>query len=235
MKSPQLHLQYNSLLCCPGGSARYIHTGSSRRNATKQNNLPVSERTEVTVHPLQLMWRNSSHLDSPSVLMGVKTGLNFVAGSLEVPSGPSVADVQGHSCPPQHRNDTHTLNPKALQGSDSSQAKNPSWGNPQGSSTVPPALPLKSYWVRKSREQLGEGGGACFVHSAVRCKGRNSDTTRCKIPAEIIQLWGHIYSTHAHCTTPSSPWGLAAQHMCLTLLCKCISHIREVWETFSFI
>lgn len=84
----------------------------------------------------------------------------------------------------------HTLNPKALQGSVSSRAKSPSWGNPRGGSTLLPVLPLKSYWDRKSREQLlhhwKEDGGACFAHSAVWCccpsgesedgRGGNSDT-----------------------------------------------------------
>lgn len=129
-----------------------------------------------------------------------------------------MADVRDHTCPPGTYT-THSLNPKALQGSVSSRARNSSWGNPRGSSTPPPTLALKSYWIGNCREQLHHGwredGGACFAGAAVCCccpcgqseegRGRTSDTGAfCDSDAPAVSA-----QTHSICTHPQE--GLAAR------------------------
>lgn len=94
----------------------------------------TAEQRLFNVHPLQLQLMR---INSSSVLMEVKTRLTFLA----VSRGRKWQMYRTILALPSTYTHTHTLNPKALQGSVSSGAKNPSWGNPPGSSTLPAALP----------------------------------------------------------------------------------------------
>ena len=147
----------------------------------------ASEQGLFNVHPLQLQLMR---MNSCSVLMEVKTRLAFLAVSRgrkwqmyrTMLALPSTYTTHTHT-------HTHTLNPKALQGSVSSGAKNPSWGNPTGSSTLPAALPSNPI-------------GSENPESACSTSGRRTGTRRgalvlftgtlhgAAVPAEVEQL-GH--------------------------------------------
>lgn len=154
--------------------------------------------------------------------MGVKTRLTFLA----VSPWDQVADVQSHTCPPQYihtHSETHThtyTTQKALQGSVSSQAKNPSWGNPKGaqlyhrlspSNPVGSENPERSCCTTGGREEEVEGRLFCSQScTVVLCPcgesedGRrtNSDTGalhdfgRDEAPAEPGQLRAHTLYHH---------------------------------------
>lgn len=114
----------------------------------------------------------------------------------------------------------HMLKQNALQGSVSSRAKTRSRANPPECSDLPPALLLRSYWVRKSREQLGHRCGE-DVGGAVEPSQRRKTfrppavtDTRCMLASPglrqraTLPLHNHhnIGHTTAPLTAPTKPF-----------------------------
>lgn len=99
------------------------------------------------------------------------------------------------------------LKQNALQGSVSSRAKPGSRGNPPECSNLPPALLLRSYWVRKSREQLGrrcgeDGGGALAPCGGAVAAEKDFQTPSCDRHTVYVRVPGAPAGRHAPFTQP---------------------------------
>lgn len=109
--------------------------------------------------------------------------------------------------PPPGTSVAPMLKQDALQGSVSSRAKTRSRGNPPECSNLPPALLLRSYWVRKSREQLGhrcreDVGGALAPCGAVPAE-KDFQTPSCDRHTVYVGVPGAPAARHAPSTQPS--------------------------------
>lgn len=96
----------------------------------------------------------------------------------------------------------HMLKQKALRGSVSSRAKTTSRGNPPERSHLPPALLLKSYWVRKSGEQLGHRCGEDVGGALAPCGGavpaeKDFQTPSCDRHTAHVRVPGAAAARHA--------------------------------------
>lgn len=105
----------------------------------------------------------------------------------------------------------HVLKQNALQGSVSSRAKTRSRRNPPECSNLPPAL-LRSYWVRKSREQLGHRCGEDVGGALAPCGGavpaeKDVESPSCDRHTVYVGVPGAPAERHAPFTQPSQHQG----------------------------
>lgn len=120
----------------------------------------------------------------------------------------------------------HILKQNALQGSVSSRAKTRSRANPPECSNLPPALLLRSDWVRKSREQLGHRCGEDVGGALAPCGGavpaeKAFQSPSCDRHTEYVGVPGAPAARHAPFTQASQHRGhnSAANSTNKTLLC----------------